>query len=404
LFPAAPTSGGGAGAGGAVAAAPQVAAPLHAAAPPPADTPDILQAAVNQALSDADAKTEAFSIAQNVAAKKLACYADLSRQYPSVLLTQDQRESLTKALGVAGSCFNQADPAWNDSSMRAVEQQISDVIALNTRLAAYQSSAAYNTWITDTTANADARKSLYAAMYTTTASVLTTLQSIVTSSNVATYSNSLQAISDWNNRVSFATSTTAPWDQDLYLPCRAQWFGKTDGQIVTVQYVDVSQTNPSGQSLALFTNTCLPSLTVSTGLGISTVKSSTYAFTPKTNYSQTPPVTTQVIGYASNSVIVPLFVGQMNYAYFQRSIGLHVSGGAGIGSASSGATGDLFIGNAISFFHRALFLTPSAHFTQRQMLLPGYAVGDPQGSLSSVPIINGWKTGFAITVTLPVLQ
>ena len=214
----------------------------------------------------------------------------------------------------------------------------------------------------------------------------------------------MKSISDWDARSKYVLDASAPWDQSLSLPCRAQWFGKTDGQVVTLQYIDLTQAAPTVQSSPLFTNTCLPSLTVTTGLGLSTVRNSTYTFVPQTDYTQTPPVTTQIIGYSSDARIVPLYVGQMNYGYFQRSVGLHISVGAGVSSVSSGTTGDFLVGHAISFFHRAVFVTPAYQLTQRQKLMSGYALGDLQGSLSSVPTITGWKSGFAFSITLPVLQ
>jgi hypothetical protein len=378
---------------------PRKAEGAHAPAAP-ASYGDFL-AAVTAASIQATNKANGFADAQTVAAAKQTCFSDVIRLYPALLLIQSQRKTLIQAVQ---ACHVLPEPAWDNNSVLSVQQDITSVITLNSQIALFQTTDTYISWLGTAGPLQDARKTQFANLLTTNVAVLTQLQGILNSPNLATYNVALRALTDWDTRSDFISSANAPWDQTLALPCRAQWFGKTDGQIVTLQYIDTSLATTTPQPSPLFTNACLPSLTVTTGLGISTVRSSTFAFVPKTNFGSTPPVTTQAIGYSTDSRIVPLFVGQMNYGYFQRSVGLHVSGGAGVGTSSSGTTGDFFIGNAFSFFHRAIFVTPAAHFTQRQRLMSGYSLGDPQGSLTSVPTINGWAKGFAITITLPVLQ
>jgi len=266
----------------------------------------------------------------------------------------------------------------------------------------------HQTYLTEADANSDARKAVFAALFTTNAATIAQLEGLINPTNIAAYNATVRTGTDWDARAKAAIAAGDPWDQLLPLTCHVQWFGKTESDTVTLPYTDYAQTTPAPAATPAFsfTNACLPSLTVSSGLGISTVRSSTYAFVPQTNYAVMPPTTTQVIGYATDQSVVPLYVGQMNYSYVhpERSIGLHVAGGAGVGTSASGTTGDLFVGNAFSFFHRAIFVTPSAHFSQRQVLMSGYSLGDAQGALTSVPTISRWKTGFAITITLPVLQ
>lgn len=411
-----PTSSGAAGAG--AAGAPLGAgAGDHVVVPPaPVDTESTLVADVSTAQNDAQDSATDLQTALNSAQQKLACFNDIARRYPALLLTPDQKANLIGELTGIG-CATAPDPQLGKATVQSITQQISTVLSLNTRIAQFQTTAAYNSWVTGQTDNqgnpypagsppvaTDARKTDYANLITSNAATLTQLQGLITSPNVATYNTDLLAISDWEARQNLIKNNLAPWDQMLTLSCHAQWFGKTDGDTVTLQAADLTAATPSMQTTALFTNTCLPALTVSSGLGISFVRNSTFAFEPKTDYTQNPPVTTQVIGYSADSKVTPLFVGQMNYAYLSKSVGLHFSGGAGVSASGSGPSTDLFVGNAISFFHRAIFITPSAHFAQRQELQTGYVVGDPQGSLTSVPTINGWKTGFAITITLPVIQ
>jgi hypothetical protein len=135
------------------------------------------------------------------------------------------------------------------------------------------------------------------------------------------------------------------------------------------------------------------------------VRSSTFAFTPQTNYSVNPPTTAQVIGYAADSRVVPIYLGAMNFEFARKKgMGFDFAGGAGVGSSSAGTTSDFFIGPSFAFARRTIFVSPSFHLTQRQTLQDGYQVGDAQGTLTSVPTINRWRYGFALTFTFPVLQ
>jgi len=94
----------------------------------------------------------------------------------------------------------------------------------------------------------------------------------------------------------------------------------------------------------------------------------------------------------------------MNYGYYRKGpVELHASGGVGVSYTASGVAADFFLGNAFSFVRIAIFVTPTLHLTQRQTLQDGYAVGNPKGTLETVPTINRWKYGFALTFTFPVV-
>jgi hypothetical protein len=405
---------GGSGSGAAGAALVALTTPTNTTPSTP-DTEDILADLVVKYQKAAQASANSFQTSQNVATKKLACLVGIAQQFP-VQLTDNQKDQLLAMLNGAGSCASGDDPAWNDDSLQNVFQQVGQVIDLNSRLAQFQTTAAYNQWVAGTDASGkplparsavstDARKAIYAQLYTWNSATLTQLQGIVTSTSVATYNTTLISLQNWEKRRNDIINGTAKRNEAASLACRDQWFGKVDGDIVTLQSVDWTATpTPSAfTTSAQITNTCISPLTVTDGTGISFVRSSTFAFEPKTDYTQNSPVTTQVIGYSANWKVTPLFVGQMNYAYVDKSVGMHISGGAGVSASSSGPSADFFIGNALSFFHRAVFVTPMFHITQRQELMSGYSVGNPQGSLTSVPVINGWKTGFALTITLPVI-
>ena len=238
------------------------------------------------------------------------------------------------------------------------------------------------------------------------------LQSFNTSPNASTpapataYVTATTYVEAWKQReAATLNASEAQWSPTVTLTCHPQWFGKTEQQTVSILYYDMTASAPTQQTASPFTNSCLGSLTISSGIGISTVRSSTFASTPQTNYSVSPPTTTQVIGYASDSRVVPVYLGAMNYEFARKkSMGFDFAGGAGVGSSSAGTTSDFFIGPSFAFARRDIFMSPSLHLTQRQTLQNGYQVGDAMGTLTSVPTINRWHYGFAVTFTFPVLQ
>jgi hypothetical protein len=366
---------------------------------------EVLQDRVTQLQKDSQDLADQFTTDQIQAGDKIACYQDLANKYPDVLLSVQQETDLKAAVK---PCLENSPAPWGESRVTEVRKEIDLAFTLEEDLANFQTTEAYKKFIDPDTTDPTASKAVYATMITTTTGVVTQLQGLINPTTFATYNAQVRTGSDWDARAEYVAKTTDPWTMTLALTCHVQWFGKTESQTVSLPYTDYSQATPSqaANPFFSFTNACLSSLTVSSGLGFSTVRNSTYAFEPKTDYTANPPTTTQVIGYSSNPLLTLFYVGQMNYSYVhpEHSIGLHVAGGAGVSTSSAGTTGDLFLGNAFSFFHRAIFVTPAAHFTQRQVLMPGYAVGNPQASLSSIPVTNAWKTGFAITITFPVVQ
>jgi hypothetical protein len=363
---------------------------------------------VTAVLKSAEDLSVGFQSDQVLANQKVSCYNLLLNQYSAVLLSKEDQAALIQSLKKADGCTAPGPDGWGDSRTQKVKNAIDTLIALNGQITEFELGKDYSTWLAEPGVNSDARKALFPSLLTTDAATLTTLTGLLSPTAIGTYNTAVNAGATWDGRAAAALKSDAPWNQTLTIQGRIEWFGKTAGQIISLPYTDYAQATPAPASTPAFsfTNSSLPSLTVSSGLGISTVRNSTYGFEPQTNFAVTPSVTTQVIGYATDSRITPFYVAQLNYSYVhpEHSIGLHISGGAGVGTSTSGTTGDLFVGNAFSFFHRAIFVTPSAHFTQRQELMSGYAVGDPQGSLTSVPTITNWKTGFAITITFPLLQ
>lgn len=216
--------------------------------------------------------------------------------------------------------------------------------------------------------------------------------------------NTTSFLVQWRPRAEYARDSSHWVLGPTPLKCEAQWFGRTDSQAISLITTDQKDDIPSESTTVITTNACVPVLTITSGLGISTVRSSTYAFTSKTNYSISTPTSTQVIGYSADQSIVPLYVVQMNYGIgAAKSLQTHAAGGVGVSSSGGSTNADFFAGPAFSFVRRAVFVTPSLHLTQRQALQDGYQVNDPKADMSSVPVINRWKYGFAVTITFPVL-
>jgi hypothetical protein len=231
-------------------------------------------------------------------------------------------------------------------------------------------------------------------------------QKLVTSANVTTLENNRTQVEFWRDR-SARTVALKPeqWQFHAELVCHPQWFGRTEGQTISLSTIDVSQASAQPASIPLTSNSCLPTLTVSSGIGASGLRNSTYGFVPTPDDSTKPPSTKQVIGYATDSRVTPIYVGQMNYEYVKHHpVGLHISGGVGVGSTSAGNSAEFFIGHGFSFARRAIFVTPAFDISQRQTLRDGYHLGDDKGSLDTVPVINRTQYGWLVTFTFPVLS
>jgi hypothetical protein len=80
---------------------------------------------------------------------------------------------------------------------------------------------------------------------------------------------------------------------------------------------------------------------------------------------------------------------------------LHWSVGSMLTAASGGVTTDIITGPTISFKKRAIFISPMYDLGLRTNYLPGFTVGMPQGSLTSPPTHQTWKSGFGLTITFP---
>ena len=393
-----PPTGGGGGAPApatAPAAAPAPAGALvaaPAAAPAAVTAPDPLQP-LEDAVADEETNlnglTNATQILLSNAARATACFKTLQGNYPQLLLTSQQVANLKSGLNDPNSDCRIQMLQWPSSQITAAIDKGPTISNLFVQLSAAVA--------------ANDPKGTLLARHT---AAQTGLQNLLSSSNVSTLATAITYVETWQQRaVATLAASDAQWSPTLTLTCHPQWFGKTEQQSVSILYYDMTASAPTQQTAFPFTNSCLGSLTISSGIGISTVRSSTFAFTPQTNYSVNPPTTAQVIGYAADSRVVPIYLGAMNFEFARKKgMGFDFAGGAGVGSSSAGTTSDFFIGPSFAFARRTIFVSPSFHLTQRQTLQDGYQVGDAQGTLTSVPTINRWRYGFALTFTFPVLQ
>lgn len=376
-----PAAGGGGGT--AAPAITRVAEAPHAPAGDPLKPLEDGIAAEERSLNDL---TNTTQILLSDASMAQSCFKDLQGRYPQLLLTDAQRTALVFELRQQKCQFHASQ--WPTSEITAALDEGPAISNLFVQL--------------NVSTATDPGKTLLARH----TAAQTGLQNLLTSSNASTLATEAFYVSAWQERANATINASdKDWSPTVALTCHPQWFGKTEQQVVSIVYYDMTASAPTQQSMSLFTNSCLGAVTITSGIGISTVRSSTFAFTPKTDYTAAPPTTTQVIGYAADSRVLPVYLGAMNYEYAHaKSMGFDFAGGAGVGSSSAGATSDFFIGPSFAFARRSIFVSPSFHLTQRQTLQDGYHVGDAQGSLTSVPTINRWRYGFAITFTFPVLQ
>ncbi len=325
-----------------------------------------------------------------------ACFTNLQQVYSQPLLSPDQLRSLdteVKRISSGNACLHSASGLLKD-----LENTLTATAILSRQQLVFKQSSTYSTWA------AGSDKTTFDNSVTATTQILTTLQGLIASADVTKVDTTEQYNLKWLQRAK-ATANLTSWTQNERLTCSIQWFGKTSGQSVSLNWLDAATTGATVQSKVYVTNACLPDLTVTTGLGISFVTNPTYSFEPVTDHTANPPTTSQVIGTSTDFRITPLYVGQMNYSLLRPSrIGWHLSGGLGVGTSAAGTTGDIFLGSGVSLGHRSIFITPAVHLTQRQALQSGYKLGDPQGDLSTIPTTTHWKYGFALTFTFPVVS
>jgi hypothetical protein len=158
---------------------------------------------------------------------------------------------------------------------------------------------------------------------------------------------------------------------------------------------------------------CEPTLSVSNGLGLSFIPSQTPAFVPSVKKdaqgnpvldSNGNPVIIQTLGYSNQSRVSAGYALQANASLWELrnwNLEIHWSVGAMLTASTSGTTTDIITGPSFSFRRRTFFVSPMYDLGLRTVYVSPFQPGMPQGSLTSPPTQQVWKSGFGVTITFP---
>lgn len=366
------------------------------------------------------------------------CYKDRLSFYSSFLLDEKTADSLkqfaknnesivpsgTTPPSASDSCRHQ-DDNWPFGSLQSAEGEI---YSLQADIFDMMTLDKFKDW-------KDKNSDAYTAVTTVVGNLLTQVQSLESNSDVA---KSFQAAQVYNNfwrlkieeiaqseaqvaqadaalqqnpsssalqAAARAAHQRSRLEYTLTLTCSTNWYGRGRVDTVSLHYTDTTATSPTDQSSQIAVNSCLTPATVSTGIGMSFLRNQQFGFVSGRDPNN-PANTISVIGATTDQQVTPLYALQYNIAIkdLDNGIGVHGAVGAALGSSSGTANIELIAGPAFSIKRRAFFVTPAFQLARRDSLLPGFKVGDPQGSLTAIPTHSSWKPGFALTFTFSVAQ
>jgi len=365
------------------------------------------------------------------------CYKDRLAFYSSPLLDDKSADSLrafvvnnrtpvTSSGGPASasvSCRG-IDGVWPFRELQSIE---ADIYSLQSDIFDMMTLDGFKDW-------KDKNADVYAAVTTLVANLLTQVQSLESDSDVAKSFHAAQVYNNfWRLRIeqiaqtegqvaeADATLQKEPARGDLKaaalaahqrsameftvtVNCATNWYGRGRVDTITLHYTDVSASSPTDQSSQIAINSCLTPATVSTGIGMSFLRNQQFGFVSGHDPIN-PANVISVIGATTDQQVTPLYALQYNIAIKDfAGIGLQAAIGAALGSSSGTANIELIAGPSISIKRRAFFITPAFQLGRRDHLLPGFKVGDPQGTLTAIPVESSWKPGFALTFTFSVAQ
>ena len=371
------------------------------------------------------------------ASSESQCYKDRLSFYSSFLLDDATAESLrrfamnnrspitsTSAPNSPSDSCRQPDVQWPFTQLQTLER---DIYFLQSDLFDMTTMTGFKDWKNK---NGDA----YTAVTTLVGNFLTQAQSLESGSDVVknfiaaqSYNNfwrlRIEDIAQSEGEVAQAESALhqnpssstvqaagaahqrSRLEYVIPITCSTNWYGRGRVDTITLHYTDTTATSPTDQSSQIAVNSCLPPATVSTGIGMSFLRNQQFGFVSGRDPNN-PGSTISVIGATTDQQVTPLYALQYNIAIKDCDNGLGVQGavGAALGSSSGTANIELIAGPAISMKHRAFFITPVFQLGRRDNLLPGFKIGDPQGTLTAVPVHSSWKPGFALTFTFSVAQ
>jgi len=185
-------------------------------------------------------------------------------------------------------------------------------------------------------------------------------------------------------------------------------FGKGKESKISYTVTDLYGTSNQVVSGAI-TSVCAPLLTVSAGVGFSTLGTEIPGFVSSASTTTTngTPTTTVVerIGFTEKSAIKPLYVVQMNamLGSLSKSWSAYGTLGAAVVTRTDTTTLEWLFGPSMAY-KRAFFMTAAFHLGKHTGISGGFKEGQdkPTTGLDSVPIRTEWKPGFAFTITYPL--
>jgi hypothetical protein len=368
------------------------------------------------------------------------CYQDRLHFYFSIVLDEKTAASLkdfaknnqilftnASAPSASDSC-RRDDSAWPFTKLQDVEKQIYTVQFNTFDMMNIDGFADWKK------ANSDA----YTAVTTLVGTLLTQVQSLESISGTSDVAKAFQAAQTYNNfwrgkLAEIAESETAVDTADAALKgksnageleaasaaahlnsllvftkdldCSANWYGRGRTDTYTLHSSDLTATPPTDQTSDITVHTCYTPGTVSTGVGMSFLRNQQFGFVAGRDPKDSANIIT-VIGATTNQQVTPIYGIQYNIAIkdLDNGLGLHGAVGAALGSSSGTSNIELIAGPSISIRRRAFFITPAFQLGRREELLPGFKVGDPQGTLMSAPVHTSWKPGFELTFSFSVAQ
>jgi hypothetical protein len=349
------------------------------------------------------------------AATEQACYVQALRNFGEPLLALNQAVKLIElatANATAGDkhgCYQDADDWPRDSA----EKLVMDLSKLQRDLSDLETAQGYTTWASPAFKSANSALVAQIASFITEATFYQTgTPSQGLDSNIAKTYNDFQSVVEnnklWRVRLSnllnnppsetFKLGSLSSLEVDIAIDSCHLWYGKGRIDTIKLHAVDLSSSTGVSQDIPLATNTCNPRTIASTGIGVSFLASPTFSFVAGDNTG------TQVIGETATNSATPLYAALYNVQLVNFKHGMEFFASPGVGLTSSSATTntDFLGGVSISLARRVLFVTPSADFGRRDRLAPGFKIGDPKGSLTSVPTQSHWPVGFMISISFGI--
>jgi hypothetical protein len=326
-------------------------------------------------------------------------YTQVLNTYSSVLLNQGVPAILRSAVEDSKVFKDYYSFPWPTADINLLTG------SLNTFSDQFQNLAqlsGYSDWIKD-----DGHKQAFTYYQSQITALKQHLATIGPSSDAANKLNAAQqSVEGWREQFFKVAHLKDDGFTPVYnVPCNA-WFGKPQTTVVKLTTKDRLQASATEQSADLVSVVCNSPLTVTSGIGFTTLAIQTPAFVAG---KASDGSVQQQLGYSNQSNISPIFALQINNSIHEWNrwggVGLHASVGAAIGTTGgSGAGANFLFGPSVSFHRRTFFVTPAYLLGQRTVYLPGFKPGDAQGSLTSPPTTVTWKSGFALNLTFPIAQ